>query len=178
VIQVIRGELASSTAEAVLRPVSAEWTAVTPATRRLELAAGVELEKQCRELGELPLGSAVITRAGDLPAQFMIHVVVRSLEEPVTLGVVRRALDNGLRRVAEWGIDRLATAPLGTGAGNLDADDVASIMIPALAGRIREGGPPREVEIYVDSDYEKDVFERHVAAELQHSAEHGSLSDP
>jgi O-acetyl-ADP-ribose deacetylase len=171
VIHVIRGELASTTAEAVLRPVSAEWTAVTPATRRLEIAAGPVVERQCLTLGELPVGSAVITAAGDLSAQFMIHVVVRSVDEPVNASTVRRGLDNGLRRVAEWGIQRLATAPLGTGAGNLEPDDVASIMIPPLVERVRRGGPPSDVEIYVDSEYEKEVFERHLALLWQQTAE-------
>ena len=58
-IHIIRGELAATNAEAVLRPVSAEWTAVTPATRRLEIAAGPEVERQCRTLGELPVPKAV-----------------------------------------------------------------------------------------------------------------------
>jgi hypothetical protein len=163
VIRIVHGELAGVAAEAVLRPVSAEWTAVTHAMRRLELAAGDGPGEQCRRLGELPVGSAVITPAGDLPAQFMIHVIVRSLEEPVSGAGVRRALQNGLRRIAEWGIQRVAMAPLGTGAGNLDADEAASIMIPLLLDRIRAGGPPSEVDIYVDSAYEKDVFERHLA---------------
>jgi O-acetyl-ADP-ribose deacetylase len=174
VIRVIHGDLASTTAEAVLRPVSAEWTAVTPATRRLELAAGPEVERQCRTLGELPIGSAVITGAGDLRAQFMIHVVVRSYDEPVSAAGVRRGLDHGLRRVSEWGIERLATAPLGTGAGNLEPDDVASIMIPALVERVRRGGPPRDVEIYVDSEYEKEVFEHQLALLWEQPAEDAS----
>lgn len=162
-IRIVQGDLAAADTEAVLRPVTAEWTAVTHAMRRLEIAAGEVPAEQCRRLGELPVGSAVITQAGDLPAQFMIHVIVRSVDEPVTEAGVRRALQNGLRRIAEWGIRRVAMAPLGTGAGNLDADEAASIMIPVLLEQVRAGGPPSEVEIYVDSDYEKDVFERHYA---------------
>jgi O-acetyl-ADP-ribose deacetylase (regulator of RNase III) len=163
VIRIVHGELADAPADAVLRPVTAEWGSVTPAMRRLELAAGSEPDEQCRRLGELPIGSAVITPAGDLPAQFMIHVVVRSVDEPVTGSGVRRALQNGLRRAAEWDIARVAMAPLGTGAGNLDADEAASIMIPVLMERLRAGGPPSDVTIYVDSEYEKDVFERQLA---------------
>lgn len=161
-IRIVQGELAGAAIDAVLRPVTAEWTAVTHAMRRLELAAGEEPAEQCRRLGELPVGSAVITAAGDLPAQFLIHAVVRSVDEPVTGSGVRRALQNGLRRLAEWGIQRVAMAPLGTGAGNLDADEAASIMIPVLIEHMASGSPS-EVEIYVDSEYEKDVFERHLA---------------
>jgi O-acetyl-ADP-ribose deacetylase len=164
VIRVVPGDIATSPAEALLRPVSAEWTAVTAATRRLEVSAGPDLEVQCRSLGELPVGSAVITGAGDLPAKFMIHAVVRSLDEPVTAGGVRRGLDHGLRRAAEWGIRQLAVLPLGTGAGNLDADEAAAIMLPMLREWLRSSGPDASVEIYVDGEYERDVFERHAAA--------------
>lgn len=163
-IRIIRGEPVVTAAEAVLRPVTAEWTAVTPLMRRLELAAGAEWEQQCRRLGELPVGSAVITGAGDLRAQFMVHVIVRSADEPVSASGVRRGLENGLRRLAEWGIRSVATVPLGTGAGNLEAEESAAIMMPLLAARILDGGPPSDVEIYVDSDYEEDVFARHAAA--------------
>lgn len=162
-IRVVHGDLGATTLEAVLRPVSAEWDAVTPAMRRLEMAAGETVGEQCRRLGELPVGSAVITPAGELSAQFMVHVVVRSMDEPVTAAGVRRGLQNGLRRIAEWGIQRVAMAPLGTGAGNLDAEDAAAIMIELLDEQIRSGGPPSEVEIHVDSEYERDAFERHIA---------------
>lgn len=163
-IRVVRTDMAALAAEAVLRPVTAEWTSVTPAMRRLELAAGEALVSQCRQLGELPVGSAVITGGGALPTQFMVHVVIRSAAEPVTAASVRRGLQNGLRRVAEWGITQLAMPPLGTGAGNLDADEVAGIIVPMLSDAIRAGGPPTRVDICVDVDYERDVFERHVTA--------------
>src|SRR5690606_32477277 len=107
-------------------------TATTHAMRKLEIAAGEGPAEQCRRLGDLPVGSAVITPAGDLPAQFLIHAIVRSLDEPVTGSGVKRALQNGLRRLAEWGIQRVAMAPLGIGAGNLEADEAASVMIPVL----------------------------------------------
>jgi O-acetyl-ADP-ribose deacetylase len=164
VIRIVQGEVASSDAEAVLRPVSAEWAAVTPAMRRLELAAGPEVDAQCRTLGELPVGSAIITGAGALPAQFMIHVVVRSLDEPVTGSGVRRGFRNGLRRLTEWGIRRVAMPPFGTGAGNLDADESAAIMIPALLEQMQADGVPEEAEIFVDTDYEREAFERQLAA--------------
>jgi O-acetyl-ADP-ribose deacetylase len=164
VIRIVQAELASSTAEAVLRPVSAEWAAVTPAMRRLELAAGPEVDVHCRALGELPVGSAIITPAGALPAQFMVHVIVRSLDEPVTAAGVRRGFRNGLRRLAEWGIARVAMPPFGTGAGNLDADEAAAIMIPALLEQMRADGMPAEADIHVDTAYERDAFERQLAA--------------
>jgi O-acetyl-ADP-ribose deacetylase len=160
VIRVVREELARSTVDACCGRSARNGP---PSRRRAPAgeAAGTEVISQCRKLGELPVGSAAITAAGDLPAQFMIHIVIRSAEEPVTAAGVRRGLENGLRRLAEWGIRRVAIAPLGTGAGNLDAEEAAGIMVPLLAAAVRDAG--LEVDIHVDSEYEEDVFRSRVA---------------
>ena len=163
-IVVVRGELAQATTRAVLRPVTAEWAAPTPAMRRLEVAAGADVEAHCQRLGELPVGSAVVTPAGALAADLLIHAVVRSATDPVTPRTVGLALRNGLRRAQEWGVDTLALPPLGTGAGNLDAEDVAALMVPILADRSAEARGLARIEIHVESDYEQDAFEREIAA--------------
>jgi O-acetyl-ADP-ribose deacetylase (regulator of RNase III) len=159
-IAVRLGDLAAVQADAVLRPVTSEWTAPTPAMRRLEVAAGAEVEAWCRRLGELPVGSAVVTPAGALPVEYLVHVVIRSPEQPVTADGVRRALRNGLRRLADWGVASVALPPLGTGAGNLDADESAELMVPILVEHLGAGTLPDRVAIVVESEYERDVFER------------------
>ena len=159
-IRVVRGELAAAAVDAVLRPVSAEWEPVTPAMRRLEQAAGDELRAHCARLGELPVGSATITPAGAIVARFMVHGIVRSADEPVSEVSVRRALQNGLRRLQEWGLERAALPPFGTGAGNLDAEDVARLMVDVCYEHAALADYPTALEVYVESDYEADAFER------------------
>ena len=161
-IEVVQGAQETLPSAGILRPVTAEWAAVTPATRRLELAAGPEVEEQCRNMGELPVGSAIVTGAGALPAELMIHVVVRSTVAPVTDAGVARGLVNGLRRANEWGIEVLTLPPLGTGAGNLDAEQAAAVMVPILVEWLRSGRHPRRVVIVVETEYERDTFERAV----------------
>lgn len=163
-IRVLRAELAELDADAVLRPVSAEWEAVTPAMRRLEQAAGPQLAAWCERLGEPPVGSALITPAGALRVRYVVHVVVRSRTEPVSEPVVRRALRNGLRRLQEWGIERVAMPPIGTGAGNLDADDVARIMLDEYYDHATTADYPTAVTIAVSSDYELETFRGQLAA--------------
>jgi O-acetyl-ADP-ribose deacetylase (regulator of RNase III) len=109
------------------------------------------------------VGSAVITGAGSLRAQFMVHAIVRSVDEPVSEHGVRRALQNGLRRLSEWAIDSVAMPPLGTGAGNLDAEESAQTMVTTLLEHMRDAEHPSAVEIRVDSEYEQQAFERALA---------------
>ncbi|MGH7475063.1 MAG: macro domain-containing protein [Longimicrobiales bacterium] len=173
-IRLVVGDVVEATTEAVLRPVAADWSAVTPAMRRLEVAAGEAVAAQCERLGELPIGSAAITGAGELAAKFMVHVVVRSAEEPVSVAGVRRALLNGLRRLGEWDIQSASLVPLGTGAGNLDAEEVAELMAPMLLEHVSGSGAAQELTLYVENEYEREAF---VGALRQHGAAGESTPD-
>lgn len=162
-IQIRVGRLEEMLVPAYLRPVAADGSPVTPAMRRLDAAAGEGVRQQIGRGGDLPVGGAAITPAGDLPADFLVSIVVRSLDEPVTEAAVERGLVNGLRRLREWAIDMAATVPLGTGAGNLDAETSARIMVGVLRQEMAEHALPRDIIVVVDSEYEREAFERELA---------------
>ena len=145
---------------AYMRPVAADGSPVTPAMARLDAALGERVRDQLRRGGELPIGSASITPGGELPADFLVNIVVRSQDEPVTEAAVERGLVNGLRRLREWAIDMAATVPLGTGAGNLDAETSARLMITTLRQEMSPDTLPRDIVIVVESEYEKEAFDR------------------
>lgn len=163
-ISVRLGPLHDVRAEAILRPVSAVLASVTGVGREVELRSGESVRQRLAALGGLPVGGAVVTPAGDLPASYLIHVVVQSDEEPVSEAGVRRALQNGLRRAVELGMESLALPPVGTGAGNLDPEAAAAIMVPLLLEHLGTERHPREVTIVVADAYEEEVFRRTVEA--------------
>jgi len=153
---------AAAGTESLLRSVSSELEPDTAESRDLEVGAGAVVADRLRAMGSLPVGAAVITPAGGLPAAFLIHVVLQSSEEPVRKEGVRLALQNGLRRAQEWGLESLALPPLGTGAGNLEAEEAAEAMVPIIQEHLQRFEHPREVVITVSNDYERDVFLRAV----------------
>lgn len=163
------GRLEEMAVPAYVRPIAADGSAVTAAMRRLEVAGGESLRRHMERAGELPVGGAIITPAGDLAADFLISIVIRSHDEPVTEAAVQRGLVNGMRRLREWAIDMAAVVPLGTGAGNLDAETSARVMISTLTEQLREGGALEDLVIVVETEYERDAFER----ELQRHAAGG-----
>ena len=162
-IEVVQGDITSLRASAIVRPVSAEWDSVSTAARRIEIAAGPQLAEQCEKLGDLPVGSAVLTSGVNLPVDFVVHTIVRSMDEQVSESTVYRAVQNALRRCVEWGIESLAMPPLGTGAGNLDVEDAAGVIIPVLLEHMRDADYPASVTIVVESDYEYDVFRNEIS---------------
>jgi O-acetyl-ADP-ribose deacetylase (regulator of RNase III) len=101
----------------------------------------------------------VVTGAGELAAELVIHAVIRSATEPVSRDSVRRALTAALQRAADWQLAHVALPPLGTGAGNLSLEDAAAVMAGPLAAVPGPEGFPRDVTIVVETDDERRVFE-------------------
>jgi len=163
-IRVVRDRLATVQADAVLRPVSTELEAVTHEGSVIDVLAGDDLVCRLQESGGLPVGGAAISPAGvGLPSSFLIHVAVHSYDEPATETGVRRGLQNGLRRAVEWEVDTLALSPLGTGAGHLDAETVARVMMQVLWTHLEDAHYPKEIIVVVNGDYEEEAFTRELS---------------
>jgi O-acetyl-ADP-ribose deacetylase (regulator of RNase III) len=109
---------------------------------------------------ELAVGAAVVTAAGgDLPADFVIHAVIRADDEPVTRGNVARAWLSALHQAREWQFAHLSAPPLGTGAGNLTLEDAAEIMVSTLQAHRASAAFPSDVSFVVERAEDRQVFE-------------------
>ncbi len=157
-IEVRQDDLLTADVECVVRAVTSNLDPATSLSRAVGAAAGADLEERIERMGDLPVGGAVITPGGELQAAFMIHIVIQSPEEPATPGGVRKALLNGLRHACRLGVETIALPPLGTGAGNLDAEAAADVMMSALREHLEREEYPKQVVVMVTSSYEFDVF--------------------
>ena len=160
----IVGDLASVAADAVVRPANGNLEAITPALRRLELAAGPRFREFCHAERELGVGAAVVTPAGDLTVELVVHAVIMTRQEPVTKAGVRRAAEAVLRQAAQWHIATLALPPLGTGAGQLATEDAADTLLDVVWEHGRNAEHPATVIIVVETDAEREVLEARLAA--------------
>ena len=161
-IRVVVDDLAFVEADAVVRPTTATLDPLSPSLRRLEQVGGPAFLSQLVVQDELAVGSAVVTGAGELRADFVVHAVISSAAEPVTPGHVRQALISALQRAGDWQLQRLAVPPIGTGAGNLDLEDAARIMVDVLSQAMATAEFPQEVCIVVDREEERALFEAYL----------------
>jgi O-acetyl-ADP-ribose deacetylase (regulator of RNase III) len=157
-IEVRVDDLAFYAGEAIARPVNAMLGATTPVMRRLERAAGASFSDKVRVSQPMPVGSAVVTNAGDLQVELLIHGVVSSDDEPVTRATVRLALMSAMQRAVAFQIRELAIAPFGLGAGNLDIEDSAEVMVEVLAEHLRRSTYPSSVIIIAETPLEEQVL--------------------
>jgi O-acetyl-ADP-ribose deacetylase (regulator of RNase III) len=166
-IAVRTDDLAFVAADAIARPVDAELRATTPLMRRLEVAGGEGLARHLRINEPLAVGSAVVTPAGALAVELLIHGVVSSDTEPVSRATVRQAVSSVLQRAADWGIEHLALAPFGMGAGNLDPEEAAEVIAEAVRRHRETAKYPTSITVVVETPFERDVFERCVSESVR-----------
>lgn len=162
-IRVVVDDLAFVEADAVVRPATASLEPTVPGLRRLDQVGGPGFWDHAQLHGELAPGAAVVTPAGDLPCEFVIHAIIRSATESVSAATVRRALTSVLQRAADWQLAHLTVPPLGTGAGNLSAEAAADAMCAVLRECLGRTAYPKHVTIVVETEDEKQVFDARVA---------------
>jgi O-acetyl-ADP-ribose deacetylase (regulator of RNase III) len=159
VISVVVDDLAFVSADAVVRPTTALLEPVAPALRRLEQLAGADFLKQLTVPIRLGVGAAVVTGAGELEPDFMIHAVIWSEDEPVTTAGLRRTITSVLQRAEDWGLARISTPVLGTGPGALPLEDAAHILVQTLTEHLPTATYPEEVCIVVESEEDRDIVQ-------------------
>lgn len=146
--------------DALVRSVGEGLEGVTPLSRRIGGEAGEAVLTRLRGMGEAPVGAALVTPGGGLPSTFLIHLVIRSVDEPISPSGVARALRNALRQAAGWEMDHLVLPPMGLGAGNLSAETSARVTLEALRDHTAESSIPCRITIPVSGSYEEDLFLR------------------
>ena len=153
-------DLASFAADVLVRPATTRLDPAPPRCAACEIVGGEEFQNRIRLNRELAVGAAVVTAAGgDLPAEFVIHAVIRSDTEPVTRGNVARAWLSTLHQAQEWQFAHLSAPPLGTGAGNLPLEDAAEIMATVLHAHRGAAQFPADVSFVVERPEDQQVFE-------------------
>ena len=154
-IRGVVGDLASAQADAIARPATTRLEPLTPALQRLDAAAGPRFVEQRRVRHELPAGASVVTAAGDLPVEFVVHLVLGSAEDSVTTDTLRRAMDAALFQCMQWRIETLAM-PIPS-AGNLAPEGALTVVLDALREHMRNATHPANVLVVTATDAERDL---------------------
>jgi O-acetyl-ADP-ribose deacetylase (regulator of RNase III) len=93
-------------------------------------AAGSELERESRSKAPVPVGDAVETTGGDLPARWVIHA--STMADPggrTSADVVERATRSTLAVAERLGARSLGLVAFGTGVGGFPVEEAARIMV-------------------------------------------------
>ena len=89
--------------------------------------------RELARAGPMPLGTAVLTSAGKLPFQGIIHVAGINLLWRASERSIRDSVKNAMTIVADQGYSSVAFPLIGAGSGGFDQDKAKQIMLDELS---------------------------------------------
>ena len=97
---------------------------------------GIEIEKEAVSKGPIAIGEAMVTNAGKLPCQYVIHAVTMGMDFETDEKKIRQSTRNSLLRAEEQGMKSLAFPALGCGVGGFPVERAARIMSEEVVSHI------------------------------------------
>jgi len=98
---------------------------------------GEEIQRECDEIGSIPVGYAAITTGGKLKARFVIHAASMELGGKTTADSLRRSTAHCLKIANERGLKSIAFPAVGTGIAGFPLKECAEIMLREAAQHLR-----------------------------------------
>ncbi len=143
---------------------------VNAANNDLQLGAGVagairrrggeEIQRECDEIGSIPVGYAAITGGGKLKARHVIHAASMQLGGRTTAATLRNSVAHSLRIAAERGLKTIAFPAVGTGIAGFSMEECASILLEEAIRNLKNETSLEKIYFVLFDDRACDVFTR------------------
>ena len=140
-IEIVEGDITTQLVDAIVNAANSSLLGGGGVDGAIHRAAGPQLLAECRQLRDtayphgLPVGEAVATGAGDLPARWVIHTVGPNRHvgqtDPAQLA---SCFEESLREAVRVGARSVAFPAISAGVYGWDAADVARIAVAAVRG--------------------------------------------
>lgn len=133
-----RGDITEYEVDAIVNAANSQLSMGAGVASAIKRKGGTIVEEDALRQGPIEAGEVVVTTAGNLPANYVIHAAVMGADLRSSADLVRRATLNALRRAEELRLHTLAFPAFGTGVGRLDPKEAAAAMVGALRAHLTE----------------------------------------
>lgn len=154
-LKVLLGDITKLKVDAIVNAANSGLRGGGGVDGAIHRAGGPTIMEACREIGGCPTGEAVITTAGKLPAQFVIHTV-----GPIWQGgyhqenqLLRNAYTNSLELAAKHALKSIAFPNISTGVYGFPKSEASTIAIDSAKDFLMKSGKNMEI-IFVCFDEE------------------------
>lgn len=131
-LRVVRGDITELAVDAIVNAANNQFVMGAGVAGAIKRRGGRVIEAEAVRQGPQPVGSAVVTSAGSLPARYVIHAAVMGMDFQTDAEKIRAATRAALERAGELHVRTIAFPALGTGVGRFPFDHCARIMVDAV----------------------------------------------
>jgi O-acetyl-ADP-ribose deacetylase len=136
-LEVVQGDITECAVDAIVNAANNYLWMGAGVAGAIKRKGGQAIEDEAVRQGPIAVGEAVVTGAGSLKAQHVIHAAAMGQDLITDAELIRQATVNSLKRATELGLESLALPALGTGVGGFPGDEAARVMIEATGVFLR-----------------------------------------
>lgn len=159
VLRLVRGDITALEVDAFVHDITSDLKLGSGFGAAIQQRGGVAIQKELAELGDLPVGEAVVTQAGILKASYIIHTNGPKFREEHEEAKLQRSVEAVLQRAEEKGVKRLAIPPIGTGLYQVPMELCVRVMVDTVTRHLANGSGLEEVLIVARDTRELKPFE-------------------
>jgi O-acetyl-ADP-ribose deacetylase (regulator of RNase III) len=172
-IELVQGDITLETVDCVVNAANSRLAGGGGVDGAIHRRGGPAIMQETRERYPegCPVGSAVISTAGNLPAKYVIHAVgpIWSDGKLGEAGFLESAYRRCLELAVEQQCESIAFPSISTGAYAYPLDEAATIAVRTVADFLREHQNPQLVRFVLFSDPALQAF-RQAVLDLQRNA--------
>jgi O-acetyl-ADP-ribose deacetylase (regulator of RNase III) len=136
-ILIQQGDLTEMDVDAIVNAANNDLQLGGGVAGAIRRKGGDEIQRECDEIGSIPVGYAAITSAGKLKARHVIHAASMQLGGMTSATALRHSVEYSLRIAAERGLKTIAFPAVGTGIAGFPMEECAAIMLEEAARHLK-----------------------------------------
>ncbi len=145
-IVILQGDLTEMDTDAIVNAANNDLQLGGGVAGAIRRKGGEAIQRQCDEIGSIPVGGAAITSGGRLKARHVIHAASMQLGGRTTAHALRSSTAHSLRIAAEKGLKTIAFPAVGTGIAGFPMQECAEIMLREVVEHLK--GPTTLEKVY------------------------------
>jgi O-acetyl-ADP-ribose deacetylase len=159
-IVIQQGDLTEMETDAIVNAANNDLILGGGVAGAIRRKGGDAIQRECNEIGSIPVGYAAITSGGNLKAKYVIHAASMQLGGVTTGESLRHSTAHALRIAAERGLQSIAFPAVGTGIAGFSMEECAEIMLREAAEHLKNGSSLQTVYFVLFDEPAREVFER------------------
>ncbi len=130
----------------------------------ISVRGGPSIQQELKEMGPLKTTEAIISSAGEMKADHIIHAVGPRFQEEDLENKLKMTIINSLKVAEEKGIRAIAFPPMGAGFYGVPLAVSAKVTLSTIKDYLADGAKIKDVVVCLNDNHEFKPFQSQLAA--------------
>ena len=159
-LELTEGDITDLEVDAIVNAANEQLQLGTGVAGAIRRKGGSSIQEECNRIGSTPVGTAVMTGAGNLKAKRVIHAVGPQMGEGDEDKKLAAAVRSSLALADRRGLKSIALPAISTGNFGFPIDRAARIMLTEIHRFLQGGTKLDRVVICLHGDEAFNIFKR------------------